>query len=32
MKRILGTAALCLTLSGTIVACGGGDEGSKEPA
>ena len=32
MKRILGTVALCLVSSGTIVACGGGDEGSNEPA
>ena len=32
MKRMLGTVALCLTLSGTIVACGSGDESSKEPA
>ncbi|HYH62230.1 MAG TPA: hypothetical protein VD766_10235 [Solirubrobacterales bacterium] len=32
MKRILGTVALCLTFSGTIVACGSEDEGSKEPA
>jgi predicted lipoprotein with Yx(FWY)xxD motif len=32
MKRILGTVALCLTFSGAIAACGGGDEDSKEPA
>lgn len=32
MKRILGTVALCLAFSGTIVACGSGDESSQEPA
>jgi predicted lipoprotein with Yx(FWY)xxD motif len=32
MKRILGTVVLCLAFSGTIVACGSDDEGSKEPA
>jgi predicted lipoprotein with Yx(FWY)xxD motif len=32
MKQILGTAVLCLTFSGTILACGGDDEGSKKPA
>jgi predicted lipoprotein with Yx(FWY)xxD motif len=32
MNRMLGTIALCLTLSGTIVACGSDDEGSNQPA
>jgi predicted lipoprotein with Yx(FWY)xxD motif len=32
MKRILSTGALCLAFSGTILACGGDDEGSKKPA
>lgn len=32
MRRTLGAVALCLTFSGAIAACGGGDEGSNEPA
>jgi predicted lipoprotein with Yx(FWY)xxD motif len=32
MKRTVSAVVLCLTFSGAIVACGGGDEGSNEPA